>query len=91
MVTAWATTFPLAGLVGAIMFWIGHVIGGGAGAVVVFLLLAAGSYWMFHKSREQKVDHSNVNAAWDHPDDVLDQHAPDHAGTHENPTSDLKV
>jgi PiT family inorganic phosphate transporter len=33
---------------------------------------------------------SNVTAEWDRPADVLDQHAPDHAGSHESPTSDLK-
>jgi PiT family inorganic phosphate transporter len=88
MVTAWATTFPLAGLVGAIMFWIGHGIGGGIGAIVVFLLLAAGSFWMYRRSQEHKVDHSNVTAEWDSPDDLLDKHAPDQAGTHEVPTGD---
>ena len=31
-----ATTFPLAGLASAIMFWLGHSIGGIAGALVVF-------------------------------------------------------
>ena len=90
MVTAWATTFPLAGLASAIMFWLGHSIGGVAGALVVFAVLVAGSWWMFRKSQENRIDHSNVTAEWDRPADVLDQHAPDHAGSHESPTSDLK-
>ena len=84
------TTFPLAGLASAIMFWLGHSIGGVAGALVVFAVLVAGSWWMFRKSQENRIDHSNVTAEWDRPADVLDQHAPDHAGSHESPTSDLK-
>ncbi len=89
MVVAWATTFPLAGAVAALMFWIGHAIGGGVGAIVVFAVLAAGAGWMYRRSQQHKVDSSNVNAEWDRPQDLLDQHAPDHAGTHEVPTADL--
>ena len=37
MVTAWATTFPIAALMGAVMWWIGDTVGGAAGATVVFL------------------------------------------------------
>lgn len=88
MVVAWATTFPLAGLVAALMFWIGHGIGGYAGGLIVFGLLAAGSFWMYRKSQEQKIDHSNVNDEWDRPQDLLEQHAPDHAGSHEVPMPD---
>ena len=39
MVTAWATTFPIAALMGAAMWWIGDTVGGAAGATVVFLIL----------------------------------------------------
>lgn len=90
MVTAWATTFPLAGLVAALMFWIGHLIGGAGGAVLVFALLAFGSFLMYRKSQAQKVDHSNVNADWDRPKDVLVQGVPSPpiVGTHEVPIDD---
>ncbi len=91
MVVAWATTFPLAGLAAAIMFWIGHLIGGAGGAILVFVILAGGAFSMYRKSQHQKVDAHNVNAEWDRPADLLEQHAPDHAGTHEVPTNDLKV
>ena len=57
--------------------------------VVVFAVLAAGAGWMYPRSQQHKVDSSNVNAEWDRPQDLLDQHAPDHAGTHEVPTADL--
>jgi hypothetical protein len=72
------------------MFWIGHGIGGGTGAVVVFLLLSAGSYWMYRKSQEHKIDHSNVTDEWDRPKDVLDQGNPaaPNIGTHEVPFDD---
>jgi PiT family inorganic phosphate transporter len=90
MVTAWATTFPLAGLAAALMFWIGHLFGGAVGALIVFTILAAGSYWMYRKSQQQKIDHSNVNADWDRPKDVLDQGNPEppNIGTHEVPIDD---
>ncbi len=32
MVVAWVTTIPAAGLVGALMWWIGHALGGGSSA-----------------------------------------------------------
>ena len=90
MVTAWATTFPLAGLAAALMFWIGHLFGGAVGALIVFTILAAGSSWMYRKSQQQKIDHSNVNADWDRPKDVLDQGNPEppNIGTHEVPIDD---
>ena len=34
MATAWATTFPIAAMVGALMWWIGDLIGGAAGALL---------------------------------------------------------
>jgi PiT family inorganic phosphate transporter len=88
MVTAWATTFPLAGLVGAIMYWIGHGIGGAFGAIVVFLLLCSASGYMYVRSQQAKVDHSNVTDEWDRPQDILEQHEPDEVGTHEVPLRD---
>ena len=88
MVVAWATTFPLAGIIGAIMYWIGHGIGGAVGAIVVFAILCGASGYMFWRSQQNKVDHSNVTDEWDRPQDILDQHEPDHVGSHEVPTGD---
>ena len=64
MVTAWLTTVPAAGLVGALMWWIGHLIGGLAGALAIFVILLglSGSMWL--RSRQKPVDHSNVNDEW---------------------------
>ena len=61
---AWLITLPSAGRVGALMWLIGHTIGGLAGAIVVFLVLLASSAWMYHRSRRSMVDHSNVNDEW---------------------------
>ena len=73
MVIAWATTFPIAGLIGAATWWVGHTIGGLAGAVVVVLILASLSFWMWRRSRRAHVGAHNVTDHWDRPKDVLDQ------------------
>ena len=65
MVTAWATTFPIAALMGAVMWWIGDTVGGAAGATVVFLLLSGFSTWIFRSSRRGRVSADNVNDSWD--------------------------
>ena len=76
MVIAWVTTFPLAALVGAVMWWIGSALGYGPGAIVVFVILCAASAYMYWRSRHQHVGAHNVNDEWDRPEDVLDHHAP---------------
>ncbi|MDI6101123.1 inorganic phosphate transporter [Actinoplanes sp. NEAU-A12] len=65
MILAWLITLPAAGLVGAVMFWIGDAVGGTAGALVVFTLLVLASAAMYLRSRTGKVDHENVNDDWD--------------------------
>ncbi|WP_026917382.1 inorganic phosphate transporter [Gordonia shandongensis] len=69
MVIAWLTTLPAAALVGALCFWIAHLIGGAPGAIVIFGILAALSAYMYFRAQKQKVDHSNVNAEWDEETD----------------------
>jgi PiT family inorganic phosphate transporter len=64
MVAAWLITLPAAAVVGAIMWWIGHLIGGLAGALVVFALLVALAGYMYLRSRRTPVDHNNVNDEW---------------------------
>jgi inorganic phosphate transporter, PiT family len=61
MLIAWLITLPAAGLVGAAMWWVGHV----AGAVVVFavLLVAAGAVWW--RARKAPVGRHNVNDEWE--------------------------
>lgn len=65
MVVAWLVTLPLAGLVGAVTYWIVHLIGGYPGALVGFLLLVAVSAAIYVRSRKNKVDHNNVNSEWE--------------------------
>jgi PiT family inorganic phosphate transporter len=65
MVLAWLITLPAAGVVGAIMWYLGHLIGGLPGAIVVFILLLAVAGYMYMRSRRQPIDHNNVNDEWD--------------------------
>lgn len=65
MVVAWLVTLPLAGLVGAITYWIVHLIGGYPGAIIGFGLLVAVATVIYIRSRKVKVDHNNVNAEWE--------------------------
>ena len=65
MVAAWLITLPAAAVVGGIMWWIGHAIGGLAGAIVIFLILVVVAGSTFARSRRRPVDHSNVNQDWD--------------------------
>jgi inorganic phosphate transporter, PiT family len=64
MAVAWLVTLPLAGLVGAVTYWIVHYIGGYPGAIVGFLLLVAVSAVIYVRSRKNKVDQNNVNDDW---------------------------
>ena len=65
MVVAWLVTLPLAGLVGAVTYWIVHLIGGYPGAIIGFGLLVAVAATIYIRSRRVKVDHKNVNAEWE--------------------------
>ncbi|MDE9364252.1 inorganic phosphate transporter [Luteipulveratus sp. YIM 133132] len=66
MATAWLTTLPAAGLVGAACYGVAHLIGGVPGAIAIFVVLVALSAYMYLRSRAQKVDHRNVNDEWEH-------------------------
>jgi PiT family inorganic phosphate transporter len=66
MVAAWLITLPSAAVVGAIMWYIAHIVGGGViGAAVVFVILVALAGFMYFRSRINPVDHNNVNAEWE--------------------------
>jgi PiT family inorganic phosphate transporter len=65
MLVAWLITLPSAGLVAALTWAIGHVIGGLAGAVVIFVMLIAFAVYMFVHSRKNPVGHHNVTDEWD--------------------------
>jgi len=65
MVVAWFITLPSAGAVGAVMWFIGHWIGGVAGPLVVFAILVGLSTFIYLRSRYQPVRADNVNDEWD--------------------------
>ena len=67
MVVAWLITLPMAGLVGAVMWVLAHLLGGLLGAAVVFLVLTVAATWMFLQSRKSPVTHRNVNDDWQGP------------------------
>ncbi|GAB3821044.1 inorganic phosphate transporter [Tessaracoccus terricola] len=61
---AWLITLPAAGAVGALMWLLGHSIGGMYGALVIFAILLGSAGWMYAHSKRTKVDHNNVNDEW---------------------------
>jgi PiT family inorganic phosphate transporter len=69
MALAWLVTLPAAALVGAIAFWISHLVAGATTQLVgdglIFLILVALSGYMWWRAQQQKVDSKNVNADWD--------------------------
>lgn len=68
MVTAWLITIPASAVVGAVMWYIAHGLGGGVlGALVVTALLVAAAGAIYARSRRQPVHAGNVNDEWDAP------------------------
>jgi PiT family inorganic phosphate transporter len=67
---AWLITLPLSGAVGALCWFIGHVIGGWPGALTVFGIMCALALFMYLHSRKSAVGRHNVNEDW-HEDDEL--------------------
>ena len=70
MAVAWLITLPAAGLVGALSYWLSLAVkditsSPMAGDLVIFVILVVASFFMWWRARQQKVDHSNVNADWD--------------------------
>ena len=65
MVIAWVITLPAAAFVGAVMWWIGNLVGGVAGGVVIAVILVAAASFMFVRSRLAPVTAGNVNDEWE--------------------------
>jgi len=64
MVVAWLITLPMAGLVGALMWTVGHVLGGALGAATIIVIVSGLAGWMYAHSRRSPVTHHNVTADW---------------------------
>ena len=76
MVVAWVTTLPAAAVVGALCWYVAHLISGAAGIGVVFAILVAAASWMFIRSRRTAINPDNVNAEWEGGLAVTEQQAP---------------
>ena len=66
MVVAWLITLPMAGVAGALTWWVGFLLGGGALAatgMTVILLACCGYMW--RHSRRRPVNRHNVNEDWE--------------------------
>lgn len=64
MVLAWLVTLPAAALVGALMWGIGHALGGYVGPLVVVGILVVLATLMYVRASKQPVHHDNVNEEW---------------------------
>jgi PiT family inorganic phosphate transporter len=65
MVIAWVITLPAAAAVGAVMWWIGNIVGGALGGILMFALLIALAAVIYIRSRRSSVGAHNVNDEWE--------------------------
>ena len=74
------------------MWWIGNLVGGAAGALLVFAILVGASTWIFRNSRRERVSAENVNDEWDRAAEITSpafEHAPvTHAGAPADPDAE---
>ena len=77
---AWLTTLPAAGLVAALMWWIGHLIGGSAGSFTIFGIMCAAALYMRWHSKRDPIGHHNVNDEWS--SDAAETKVPVSGGVH---------
>ncbi|MCJ1673893.1 inorganic phosphate transporter [Rathayibacter sp. VKM Ac-2929] len=64
MVIAWVITLPAAALMGAVMWWIGHLVGGAAGGIPMTAVLVAVAVFIYVRSRRDSIGAHNVNDEW---------------------------
>ena len=67
MLVAWLLTVPAAAAASAVVWFLGHTIGGVGGALVVFAILCAGAWWIQRESRKAHVGAHNVTEDWSRP------------------------
>jgi len=63
-VIAWVITLPAAALVGATMWWVGNLVGGAIGGILMFVILIALATVIYIRSRRSSVGAHNVNDEW---------------------------
>jgi PiT family inorganic phosphate transporter len=77
MVVAWVLTMPMAGAVGAVTWYLGDLVGGGAlGALLMVAVLLVLAGWMFLRSRREPINSTNVNDVWNGPPAVVEPSEP---------------
>jgi PiT family inorganic phosphate transporter len=77
MLVAWVVTLPMAGAVGALTWYVGHLCGGGVvGALVMVVLLVLLAGWMFNRSRREPINSTNVNEVWNGTSAVVEPSEP---------------
>jgi PiT family inorganic phosphate transporter len=64
MVIAWVITLPAAALVGAVMWWLGSLVGGAFGGIVMFVILLTAAALIYLRSRRNSIGAHNVNDEW---------------------------
>lgn len=69
MAVAWITTIPAAAAVSAVCWAVAHFVGGAAGMLLVFGVLAAGCFVMWRVSRQDPINPNNVNDDWEDEND----------------------
>ncbi|MGI4894389.1 MAG: inorganic phosphate transporter [Janthinobacterium lividum] len=68
MVIAWIITLPAAAVVGALMWWVADLLGGGLlGALAILAILVVFSAIVLVRSRRNPVHAGNVNDEWQAP------------------------
>jgi PiT family inorganic phosphate transporter len=73
MVIAWVITLPAAALVGAAMWWIGSLVGGAVGGILMFVVLIAVASIIYIRSRRSSVGAHNVNDEWQDAERPVEQ------------------
>ncbi len=64
MAVAWLITLPAAAAVGGATWWVGDLLGGAAGPIVVFGVLVALALVMWARAKRAPVHAGNVNDPW---------------------------
>jgi PiT family inorganic phosphate transporter len=91
MAVGWLLTLPAAAVVGAITYFIGHLVGGVGGAFLVFAILLAVGGYIYYRSQLQKVDAGNVNDEWDEGAEAPSALTPEDGYVLETPAEEVRT
>jgi inorganic phosphate transporter, PiT family len=77
MLAAWVITLPSAAIVGAVMWYLADVLGGGlVGAIAITVVLALLAGYMYLRSQREPVHPGNVNDEWEASADAPESPVP---------------